>query len=378
MQPDAAGCRRRLRSRPVFGPCLGMDNTNKNQPERVVTTGTPATERRDHQTARLGTYDYASLPSSAETTSLDGEAAHEWLAGYAPTDLEDKTWRAVRGFVVECAARLIDEHAVSHGALRRKYVRALTKLARYCRSTHQQLSIKTALDPYTVDQFAAAVATVEPASAATYQSHLRYIGERLCPSPLWERPTPVGRRTVAAPYSQAALEALESQIARNTDERRRGGQGLMYLGAGAGLDGRWAAKVEKTDVLRDADGLYIAVDGRIVPVLRSYEERLEELLAETPDGGLIVGGAATHKNAANEIANRLKLDPGCPKLNTGRLRSTWIVTHLALGTRLPELAEAAGTVGITTFSDLLEFVPPLNDSPRASERAARNLLRGEK
>lgn len=355
-----------------------MDNTNKNQPERVVTTGAPATERRHHQSARLGTYDHIRLPSAAENTDLDREAAHEWLASYAPADLDDKSWGAVRGFVVECAARLIDEHGVPHGALRRKYVRALTKLARYCRSTHQELNVKTALDPYTVNQFAAAIATVEPASAATYQSHLRYIGERLCPTPLWERPTPVGRRAVPVPYTSAELRTLEKQIARNTDERRRGGEGLMTLGLGAGLDGRWAAKVRKPDVFRDGDGLNIAVDGRVVPVLRAYETPLEKLLVETPRGGLIVGGSATHKNAANEIANRLKLAPGCPKLNAGRLRSTWIVTHLTLGTRLPELAEAAGTVGITTFSDLLEFVPALNDSPADSQRAARNMLRAEK
>lgn len=184
----------------------------------------PAGARRDHRDAGHRTAESPDrpsrhlrprpLPCPAETTSLDRKAAHEWLAGYVPADLDDKTWGAVRGFVVECAARLIDEHGVSHGALRRKYVRALTKLARYCRSTHQQLNVKTALDPYTVNQFAAAVATVEPASAATYQSHLRYIGERLCPSPLWERPVPVGRRTAAVPSSKAELEALESQIAR--------------------------------------------------------------------------------------------------------------------------------------------------------------------
>jgi hypothetical protein len=355
-----------------------MGNTTKQQSERAVTTGAPATERRLYQATRLGGRENTRLARLTETTGPDREAAHEWLAAYEPADLDDKTWGAVRGFVVECAARLIDEHDVPHAALRRKYVRALTKLARYCRSTHQELNVKTALDPYTVNLFAAAIATVEPASAATYQSSLRYIGERLCPSPLWERPTPVSRRSVPVPYGPAELTALETQIARNTEQRRRGGEALMALGLGAGLDGRWAAKVAKPDVFRDVDGLNIAVDGRVVPVLRAYERPLEILLEETPDDGLIVGGSATHKNAANEIANRIKLDPGCPKLNAGRLRSTWIVTHLTLGTRLPELAEAAGTVGITTFSDLLEFVPRLEGSDADSIRAGRAMLRGQR
>jgi hypothetical protein len=41
------------------------------------------------------------------------------------------------------------------------------------------------------------------------------------------------------------------------------------------------------------------------------------------------------------------------------MRSTWLVTHLAMGTRLPELARAAGLAGVTVLSDLLRFVPPL-------------------
>jgi hypothetical protein len=134
--------------------------------------------------------------------------------------------------------------------------------------------------------------------------------------------------------------------------------------------------VGKEDVLRDHDDLSIAVNGRIVPVLTAYSADLARLVADTPDGGLIVGGNATHKNAAHEIASRLVLDPNCPALNAGRLRSTWLVTHLTLGTRLPELAEAAGLTGITTLSDLLEFVPRLAGSNLEAEAAARSMLRG--
>jgi len=42
-----------------------------------------------------------------------------------------------------------------------------------------------------------------------------------------------------------------------------------------------------------------------------------------------------------------------------------------LGTRLPELARAAGLEGVTVLSDLLEFVPPLDDDETLV------LLRGE-
>jgi hypothetical protein len=61
---------------------------------------------------------------------------------------------------------------------------------------------------------------------------------------------------------------------------------------------------------------------------------------------------------------------GHPKLSASRLRSTWLVTHLAVGTQLPELASAAGLQGLTVPSDLLPFVPAVDDA------TAVEMLRG--
>jgi len=47
------------------------------------------------------------------------------------------------------------------------------------------------------------------------------------------------------------------------------------------------------------------------------------------------------------------------------------VAHLIAGTRLPELASAAGLRGTTVLSDLLAAVPPLD------ERDAIQMLRGD-
>jgi hypothetical protein len=353
-----------------------MDNASHEQnPARVVTTGTEAATRKATKSHGLPVTETSSKHEQ-DARREDREAAHAWLATYVPKDVDARTWGAIRDFVVECVERLVEEHDVTHTALRRTYIRSLIMLACYCRDTHQALQVATALDPYTVNQFAAAMKKSAPESAATYQSRLRYLGELLNPSPLWERPTPVARRSVAVPYSVPELAVLQSRIAHNTPERRRGGEGLMTLGLGAGLDGRWAAKVFKEDVLHDGDGFSIVVNGRLVPVLHAYDEDLEQLLDQTPDRGLVVGGQASGKNAANAIAGRLQLGQACPALNAGRLRSTWLVTHLTLGTRLPELAAAAGMVGVTTLSDLLEFVPPLVGSIQASFPDAVAMLRG--
>jgi hypothetical protein len=61
---------------------------------------------------------------------------------------------------------------------------------------------------------------------------------------------------------------------------------------------------------------------------------------------------------------------GHPRFSASRLRSTWLTVHLAMGTRFPELARAAGLQGVTVLSDLLPFVPALD------EAGARAILRG--
>ena len=67
---------------------------------------------------------------------------------------------------------------------------------------------------------------------------------------------------------------------------------------------------------------------------------------------------------------KLIVPTGHPKLAPARLRSTWLVTHLRAGTRLPELCRAAGLQGATVLSDLLEQVDPLDID------TARTMLRG--
>ena len=60
-------------------------------------------------------------------------------------------------------------------------------------------------------------------------------------------------------------------------------------------------------------------------------------LAEEAGDEYLVGGSTTHRNRTNEIAARFEDGHNHPKLSSARLRSTSIVTHLTLGTRLPEL-----------------------------------------
>jgi len=54
---------------------------------------------------------------------------------------------------------------------------------------------------------------------------------------------------------------------------------------------------------------------------------------------------------------------------TQRLRATWIVRHLAAGTPVVELMQAAGVESLEAFTRYVKFVP------RVSRRVARDALR---
>lgn len=347
--------------------------------ERVVTTGNAARRRRTAGPSRLGAPDGA--PQNEVSVVGDRSAdAQAWLSSLRPSQVTESEWSSVKDSVLEWGRLLVVEHGYGKQGLQRP-VRALIKLAVHLHGT-QRLTLTTVLDPYTINQYAAALKKADP-SVGTYQSLLRHVGRLLNPAAPWEVREPVNTRDVAAPYSEEELRLLERDIPRNEPVRARAGEGLLVLGLGAGLDGRWVAKARKEDVL-DLDprdpllGRGILVSGRLVPVLAKYEARLDALMTATPAGGLLVGGIAQNKNASSDICDRLQLAPGTPRVNCGRLRSTWLVTHLTLGSRTPELAEAAGVVGLTTFSDLLEFVPPPSKDIRSAQLAARQMLRGPK
>lgn len=311
--------------------------------------------------------------SPQETAELRADAT-DWLTAYRP-QITDAEWTAVRSVVVECGTKLVTSHGATKSSLRTD-LKAVTSLAVWRSERVSKLTLRTLLDPLTINQFAIDVKKSAPKTAATYQSSLLRVGRRLNPGAPWDIREPVSRRTIKPPYTDAELALLEADIARNEANRAHAGEALLVLGLGAGLDGRWAARCVREDVHVDADGIQIQVPGRVVTLARPFEARMRALLAVTPPGGFLIGGTATGKNAASLAMARLKLDRRTPALDLGRLRSTWIVAHLVAGTNLKVLGQQAGIVGATTYCDLLRYVPDLAEDTEEAQRLARQMMRG--
>jgi hypothetical protein len=284
-----------------------------------------------------------------------------WPGSYQPMRIDPQTWLAVRPFVVGCADRL----QLGGGAGSIRVVRVLAQLAAWAVGEGLPLEAELVLDPDTVERFVA-VGIVHDRSRATYRAVLRRVGPLLTKRAPWEaRPATVARRKVALPYSAAELDGLcADAVDQPTCYRIRAARALLALGAGAGLDGRWVARVDADDVTSGDGAVLVRVGepaARIVPVLASWEDEVVELTRSAGDD-FLVGGRSMARNRAGSLAASIVVAHGHPKLSGSRLRSTWLVTHLAMGTRLPELARAAGLQGVTVLSDLLPFVPALDEA----------------
>ena len=158
-----------------------------------------------------------------------------------------------------------------------------------------------------------------------------------------------------------------------TEGQRRAAGALIALGAGAGLDGRWCTRVRAEDVLVDSVVLIRVGDpaARAGAGAGSVGSRPSWTWRQRPVTNIWWAATSTSRNRASALTASLVVPPGHPKLSCARLRSTWLLSHLIAGTRLPELASAAGLRGITVLSDLLANVPPMD------EQDSVQMLRGD-
>ena len=110
-------------------------------------------------------------------------------------------------------------------------------------------------------------------------------------------------------------------------ERRMRAAGLVCLGAGAGLIRGDLREVRGTDVACRSGGVVVTVRGarpRAVPVLARYHARLLAA-ARFAGTGLVCGGADPgRRNITNPLISALDGGGGLPRLDTCRLRATWL------------------------------------------------------
>ena len=148
--------------------------------------------------------------------------------------------------------------------------------------------------------------------------------------------------------------------------------GLVCLGAGAGLIRGDLRGARGRDVACRSGGVVVTVRGRrprTVPVLSRYHGPLLAA-ARSAGNGLICGGADPgRRNLTNPLAAALDGGTGLPRLDTSRLRATWLAGCAEL-LGLATFMHAAGISCSQRLGDLAAGLEP------AGEAGAVRLLGG--
>ena len=216
---------------------------------------------------------------------------------------------------------------------------AVGKLADYAASLGLDLVPGVVLHPSVAERFTRCAPGLSGVARRTLRTNLRFIGRRVVPQ-LYPADLPLPRERAKQPYGPAEISGyLALADAQPTAERRMRAAGLVCLGAGAGLIRGDLRDARGSDVIARSGGVVVFVRGarpRTVPVLARYHARL---LAAARFAGtaLICGGADPgRRNITNPLIAALDGGAGLPRLDTSRLRATW-------------LADCAQLLGLATF-----------------------------
>jgi integrase len=172
---------------------------------------------------------------------------------------------------------------------------------------------------------------------------------------------PLPRERAKAPYTAAEISGyLALAGAQPTIARRMRAAGLVCLGAGAGLIRADLRQVRGADVAARSGGVIVTVRGarpRVVPVLSRYHQPLLASAAFTGDG-LVTGGTDPGRhNVTNPLARSLAGGTGLPRLDTSRLRATWLAEAAQL-IGLPAFMQAAGISCSQRLGDITATLAP--------------------
>ena len=195
------------------------------------------------------------------------------------------------------------------------------------------------LHPSTAERFTRCAPGLSGVARRTLRTNLRFIGRRVVPQ-MYPADLPLPRERAKAPYTAAEIAGfLALADAQPTRERRMRATGLVCLGAGAGLIRADLRDVRGTDVACRSGGVVVTVRGprpRAVPALARYHAPL--LAAARAAGTALVCGGADpgRRNLTNKLITALDGGAGLPRLDTSRLRATW-------------LADCAELLGLATF-----------------------------
>jgi integrase len=240
---------------------------------------------------------------------------------------------------------------------------AAGKLADYAIGLGLETAPEVAPRPSTAERFTRCAPGLSGAARRTLRTNLRFIGRRVVPQ-FYPADAPLPRERAKRPYSLAEIDGyLALADAQPTAERRARAAGLVCLGAGAGLIRSDLRQVRGSDVACRSGGVLVTVRGpraRAVPVLSRYHARLLAA-ARSAGAGLICGGTdPQRRNLTSPLITAIDGGSGLPRLDTSRLRATWLAGCAEL-LGLATFMHAAGIGCSQRLGDLVAVLEPAGE-----------------
>ena len=288
---------------------------------------------------------------------MDGGEVAAYIGRWRPSSVSSRAAAFARQ-VVRAAAPAGRERA-------KNLLRAAGRLADYAALLGLELIPETVLHPSVTGRFARSAPGLSPVARRTLRTNQRFIARRVVPQ-LYPADVPLPRERARAPYSPAEIDGFPALAdAQPATGRRMRAAGLVCLGAGAGLIRADLRDVRGRDVTARSGGLVVAVRGsrpRTVPVLARYHEPLLAA-ARFAGAGLVCGGADPgRRNLTNPLITALDGGAGLPRLDTSRLRATWLRDCA----ELPGLATFMAAAGISCSQRLGDLVTGLEPAGEAA------------
>jgi hypothetical protein len=214
-------------------------------------------------------------------------------------------------------------------------------------------------------------------SRATLRSTLWRMTEVLNPADPHGDHRPIPRSIPTAAYSQAAIAELYSWAnTQGTPARSRNALALLCLGFGAGLATRELLDVRITDISTNIDtraaGSRTATvvvwsdRPRVVPFRREWIPTLLTVVSDMDDDCWLFrpGRTGTSPGQVTDFLTRSRthLD-----VRPSRMRTTWLLQHLAEGMSAGDLLRISGLKNYAALDKLVPFVPPQADPKKYLE-----------
>ena len=294
-----------------------------------------------------------------------------YVAAFTPRHLPDDVWAQIGPAVRAAAVVGLGSPSTAQ--------RSLSVLAAFgAWALRQGHTVDAALlaNAALIDQYVESQAGgMADSSRATRRSILRRVAGRIDPAPV-SAPEAIRYQGLRPPYTAGEV-ARYFQLAQAQASQARwfATHAALALGLGCGIDRVDLAWIRGVDLDVAPDGaVQVTVAGgsrpRTVTALEDYAPLLQEC-AEHAGPSLLIGGAILGQSSrAATVLTRLAADKTLEPVQQSRLRSTWVVRHLDLGTPLSVLLAAAGMRSGRSLEHLLPHTAPVD------EARARLLLRG--